>query len=335
MDNPSPLISIVMPALNAEQFIGEAIQSVLDQTYPYWELLIVNDGSTDGTEAVVRQYSDPRIRYIATPRLGVPAAVKNLGITHARGEFVTFQDSDDAFLPFALERLLAPLRNKPKLLASMGFPYFCDRDLNPVQISRHLQPDENQGYTLDPSYQLTWANLCLYKIELYLSGTLLRKSLIDRMGLLDEQMVTSEDFKYLVQVFENGFNKVAIVPDGVFLYRQHANSLTKDPDRLYRTFSSDLRLANWLFSRPFISRDLYRLKPVFLADKLSIMCRSLVKMHRNDLARRIIVRALQEAQLPLDIWLRYFWKQMLRAFAPRIMETLYMSYLAKDRWRYV
>ncbi|HUW58892.1 MAG TPA: glycosyltransferase [Planctomycetota bacterium] len=93
-----PLVSIVMPAHNTGRFIGQAIRSVLAQTYTRWELTIVDDGSTDNTEAVVSRFVDPRIVRIRTENRG-PAAARNVAIARSKGAFVAFLDSDDAWLP--------------------------------------------------------------------------------------------------------------------------------------------------------------------------------------------------------------------------------------------
>lgn len=90
------LVSIIMPAYNAEKYIAEAIQSVLDQEYPNFELLIINDGSTDGTEEIIQSFSDSRIHYFKQKNKGVSAA-RNVGMDHINGEFFCFLDADDLF----------------------------------------------------------------------------------------------------------------------------------------------------------------------------------------------------------------------------------------------
>src|ERR1700744_5385897 len=100
------LISIIMPAYNAENFIGSAIESVLDQTYLNWELIVVNDGSTDQTAAIVETFaaSDKRIKCISQPNMRQGAA-RNTGIKNSRGDLIAFLDADDLWLPGKLELL--------------------------------------------------------------------------------------------------------------------------------------------------------------------------------------------------------------------------------------
>ncbi len=102
---PAPLISVVMPAYNHERFITRTIKSVLEQSYPNLELIIVNDGSTDNTETTIKNFSDPRIRYFAQENQDAYNALNN-GISYSRGEFIAIINSDDLFTTDRLERLL-------------------------------------------------------------------------------------------------------------------------------------------------------------------------------------------------------------------------------------
>jgi len=106
-----PLISVVMPVYNAEQYVGEAIASILAQTYPHWELIIVDDGSTDGSAGVVREFAarDARIRPIFLEHGGAPCA-QNVGIAAAQGELIARLDQDDIALPERLAVQLAWMR---------------------------------------------------------------------------------------------------------------------------------------------------------------------------------------------------------------------------------
>lgn len=90
-----PLVSIVMSTYNRGELIGESIQSVINQTYKHWELIIMDDGSTDDTEEVVRNFADNRIRYFYLPHSGFLGKVKNTAIAKSSGELIAFQDSDD------------------------------------------------------------------------------------------------------------------------------------------------------------------------------------------------------------------------------------------------
>ena len=91
-----PLVSIIMPAFNAEKYIGEAIQSVLDQEHKNFELIIINDGSKDATAEIVKLFTDKRIRYLQQENKGVSVA-RNRGLEEMKGDFFCFLDADDVF----------------------------------------------------------------------------------------------------------------------------------------------------------------------------------------------------------------------------------------------
>ena len=111
----APVFSVVMPAYNAEATVGESIGSVLAQTMTDWELLVVDDCSTDGTLEVCRSFSDPRIRALQTPRNVNAAGARNTALEQARGEYVAFLDSDDLAAPNRLERQLRFFRENPSV----------------------------------------------------------------------------------------------------------------------------------------------------------------------------------------------------------------------------
>lgn len=107
----TPEISVIIPTYNREQTLKRAIKSILNQTFRSFELIVVDDGSTDGTKALIDSFSDTRIVYRYQHNKGACAA-RNLGISIARGKYVSFQDSDDEWLPRKLELQLRTLLNE-------------------------------------------------------------------------------------------------------------------------------------------------------------------------------------------------------------------------------
>ncbi|MCZ2155754.1 MAG: glycosyltransferase family 2 protein, partial [Bryobacterales bacterium] len=110
MMSPAPAVSIIIPAFNAAPWLKDAVHSVLAQSYRDWELIVVNDGSTDGTSALAKSFNDPRIRVIDQTNAGVSAA-RNAGMAAAQGNLFAFLDADDAMLPETLNRKVGTLRN--------------------------------------------------------------------------------------------------------------------------------------------------------------------------------------------------------------------------------
>ncbi|HSM61445.1 MAG TPA: glycosyltransferase, partial [Longimicrobiales bacterium] len=120
---PAPLVSVVIPAFNVQTYVAEAIDSVLAQTFTDYEVIVVDDGSTDDTGRVVAAYGD-RVRYVRQERAG-PGRARNRGIELARGELIAFLDADDAWYPRKLEKQVALFRADPSLgLVTTGEEYF-------------------------------------------------------------------------------------------------------------------------------------------------------------------------------------------------------------------
>jgi len=115
------LVSVIVPACNVEKYLFETCSSVLNQTVSYWECIIVDDGSTDGTNEIANKFcnSDPRFRLIRECRSGVSVA-RNKGLSECKGEFVCFLDADDLLEPTALEDLMRALNEAPKCILSWG-----------------------------------------------------------------------------------------------------------------------------------------------------------------------------------------------------------------------
>jgi len=129
--NVSSLVSIIMPAFNAAKYIHEAIDSVLIQTHQAWELIVINDGSTDETESIVESYNDTRIQLVRQPNKGVSAA-RNEGLRRMQGQYVCFFDSDDVLPPKSLESRLKVFERNPNAQFVDGIIYRTNADINSV-----------------------------------------------------------------------------------------------------------------------------------------------------------------------------------------------------------
>ncbi len=132
--DPPPLISVIMPCWNRASLVGEAIGSVLAQSWHHWELIVVDDGSTDGSEAFVTGFaSDPRIRCIHQPHAGVSAA-RNRGLAAARGEIIAYLDSDDVWFPEYLAALAHAFAAEPDLATAYGAVAYQARTPGKYQV---------------------------------------------------------------------------------------------------------------------------------------------------------------------------------------------------------
>lgn len=126
-NRPEMLVSIMMPVYNAERYIAQAIESVFSQSYPHWELIIVDDGSTDRSGQIARQYNDARIRVFYQENAG-EAAARNHALAQMMGEIVAFIDADDFFMPNHLELIVRYLRDNPQQDGVYTDGYHCDEE---------------------------------------------------------------------------------------------------------------------------------------------------------------------------------------------------------------
>ena len=166
-----PLVSVIIPAYNQSAFIGQAIHSVLDQTFPDWELIVVDDGSSDRTAEVVAQFDDPRLHYVFQENRGLPGA-RNRGIECARGAHLAFLDADDAFHPRKLEWHVAHLESDLEIGLSYASRIEMDHLGNPIWLLR--APAE-----------VSLSDLVL-GFPFSINDLLLRREWVERAGYFDE-----------------------------------------------------------------------------------------------------------------------------------------------------
>lgn len=221
----TPNVSVVMAAKNYARFLPAAVESVVGQTFPDWELLVIDDGSSDHTPHAVRRFlADPRIRYFRSDRLGQPRA-KNLGIGLARGEFVAFLDADDAWLPTKVEKQLALFPDRP----DVGV-VFCRRKLMDEEgklLPARLQPAPPRGRVLGRMFVQNF--VCF-------SSAVVRREVFARVGAFDPQWDLAIDYDLWLRVARHhGFD---FVDEELVLYRTgHGNLSKKLADRVATAFS--------------------------------------------------------------------------------------------------
>ena len=174
------LVSVVMPTFNRRPLIGQAIGSALEQTYGQLELIVIDDGSNDGTDALVASLGDPRIVYRHQENRGQSSA-RNAGLRLARGEFVAFLDSDTTWAPAMLERLVGRMARHPDVELVYGF------SVRPGAAGARstAAPDLPSGWV---SRQLLQRNFVCS------NSVLLRRRLLQRTGLFDESLRSAEDY---------------------------------------------------------------------------------------------------------------------------------------------
>jgi glycosyltransferase involved in cell wall biosynthesis len=211
-----PLVSVVVPAFNAERFLGEAIESVLVQTYAPVETIVVDDGSADRTAAIAGSYAG--VSVIVQENRG-PSAARNRGFAAARGELIAFHDSDDVMTPDKLEVQAGHLIDNPsigcvlaeqKLLVEPGaeLPFWVKGSKVPT-----LMPPRPPELADEPM--------------VHPMTMVVRRTAFERVGDFDESMRAAEDFDWMLRASEEGV-EIARLPDVLLRRRVHPDSLTQD-----------------------------------------------------------------------------------------------------------
>ncbi|GLS03834.1 glycosyl transferase [Chitiniphilus shinanonensis] len=217
----SDLVSIVMPAYNAGPYIDQAIESVRAQTWQDWELLVVDDGSTDDTIAQVQRHAaaDARVRLLHSGGQRSPARARNVAIAASCGRYIAFLDSDDAWLPNKLERQVAAMRQHGALLCYSSY-YKMDRDGRRGDTPILARPWVDHGLLLKSNFIG-----CLTAI--YDAAALGRVPMPDirkrqdlALWLVLTQRIAAE--------FGPCRDKVLGLPEPLALYREHSGTVSSD-----------------------------------------------------------------------------------------------------------
>jgi glycosyltransferase involved in cell wall biosynthesis len=220
-----PRVSIIVPSYNTGRYLPVAINSVIAQTFPDWELIVIDDGSTDNTRAVAQSYAPTlgeKLRYLYQSNRGLPAA-RNAAIREARGEFIAILDADDLWLPTRLERGVAVMDSRP------------DVGLVHSRTARVDQHGTIVGYKVFPpkcqSGKIA-AYLLTRRASISCPTVLFRKQCLDLVGPFDETMRATEDRDLWFRIAER--YEVAYINEILAHSRITPGSMTSDPDRMLK-----------------------------------------------------------------------------------------------------
>lgn len=250
--NPTPLVSVITIFLDAERFIAEAIESVLAQRYESWELLLVDDGSTDASTAIAKRYAGAhpgRVRYLeheAHRNRGMSAS-RNLGIAAAKGEYVAFLDADDVWLPHKLERQVAILESRPEAGMVVGAPQYWHSWTGSPEDGRrdHVPALGVEPDTLFTPPALLTQTLAGAAIPPCPSDVLVRRDVVDRVGaFVDEFRDLYEDQVFFSKVYLDA--PVFVSGECWDRYRQHPGSCYASAKRAGTRHAARRRYLAWL-----------------------------------------------------------------------------------------
>jgi glycosyltransferase involved in cell wall biosynthesis len=231
-----PKVSVIIPVYNVAALVGATLQSVLQQTYPDFEVIVVDDGSTDGSLSVCQDFTDPRIRIVSQHNRGL-AGARNTGIRHAQGEYIAFLDSDDLWLPEKLAQHVAHLDHSPDVGVSFSRSRFIDEagaDLGIYQMPKLTDITPGHLFCRNPigngsAVVIRRAVLAEIQFQENLYGTV-------EDFYFDDTFRQSEDIECWLRIALQTHWQIEGIPDALTLYRVNTGGLSANILNQYATW---------------------------------------------------------------------------------------------------
>lgn len=254
-------VSVILPTFNREKFLKRSIESVLNQTYGDFELIVVNDGSTDNTEAVLKEYvSHPNFLILNQENKGVSSA-RNLGIKKSTSPLVAFIDSDDEWLPQKLDIQVKDVKENP------SYRFFHSNEFwirNGIQVNIPKKFDKSNHNIFERSLES-----CLISP----STTLLKRELLMEVGFFDEELIICEDYDFWLRILakEQPFHQEKFL---IKKYGGHSDQLST------KYFAMDFWRVKSLIKLLECHTEKEELIQKVLSNKLSLLIKGYLK-HEN------------------------------------------------------
>jgi glycosyltransferase involved in cell wall biosynthesis len=230
----SPMVTVVLCTYNRAHLVGRAIRSIVGQTLQDWELLVVDDASSDGTEEAVRAFADPRVRYVRREANGGLSASRNTGMSMAAGRYVAFLDDDDEYLPNKLERQVAYLEDD----AAAG--------LGGVEHAWQVVDPGGKAIVAVRTHPLCEDDVLFNRVTLSVVQLLLRRDRLEDLRF-DESLVTWEDWDFLLRFLRR--HRLGYMQEPLMVvYRDHGPRMSAS-EALVRGMRSVLDKYDEEFSR--------------------------------------------------------------------------------------
>ncbi len=285
-----PKVSVVLPTHDRLDFLREAVASILAQTLADWELIVVDDGSRDGSVAWLESLGDPRIVVIAQPHSGNPAALRNLGVERAQSPWIAFLDSDDLWAPEKLELQLARLSLNPASRWSCTGVGFID------DAGRTIPQQGGTPYRAQSGWILE--QLLTFSAAATTPTLMIHRSLFDEAGGFDEHVLLREDYDLELRLAAR--SEIHALPESLTFVRHHegrTSSRTRVAD-LYRWNAAVFRK----FARSAESRSLRAIGRRQCAAQLIHHARTLSHDGEHLAACAASASAIRETPFRKNVW---------------------------------
>ncbi len=294
-----PAVTVLVPTCNRAPLLGAALHSILDQTFTDFEIIVVDDGSTDGTAEIVAALRDARVRYLHQPHAGIGATL-NAGLRAGRGRYVARLDSDDLWSPELLSTLAPVLERRPDVGVVYGQGQAIDehgRRLAQVQgTAGHFPGDSLRS--------LVWDD-CTCNVAL-----LARRACFERVGLYDEALTGNEDWDMWLRVARD--YEFAFVPRVLAYVRWHEGNFTGlGSPHFAAVLNSRTEPLDKLFRAPDLPPAVRALRSAAYANVHLFRGQRWLQAHDLARARREFGRALRVSDQRTVTALRIVWLTMI------------------------
>jgi glycosyltransferase involved in cell wall biosynthesis/predicted SAM-dependent methyltransferase len=223
-----PRVSVFIPSYNHADYIGAAIKSVLAQSFQDFEIVVTDDGSTDGTPDIIAAFDDPRIKLKRFPENRGAALATNDAIHRCSGEFLALLNSDDVFLPHKLERQVGFLDAHPDIGAVFGFPQFIDKDGIPLDAPGTFNPGV---FAVENRSRIEWLRHLFLKGNCLCHPTIMiRRECYERVGAYDARFATLPDFQMWMRLLFR--YQIHVLPEMLIGFRELPNAANASAMRL-------------------------------------------------------------------------------------------------------
>jgi len=292
-----PEVSIIIPAYNGAKTISETLHSLQQQTFQDFEIIIINDGSTDNTLEIIESVQDPRIKIFSYSNGGLPTA-RNRGIAQAQGDFLTFIDADDLWTPDKMELQLTALKGNPN--AGVAYSWTCFMDVNEQGQPIAYLPSPQYAYSGNVYPQLLIGDFILSG-----SNVMIRRSAVEAAGKFEPTLKSCEDWDYWLRLA--ACYPFEVIPKYQILYRRTPKSMSSKVEVMKEAATIAMERA-YKAAPP----ELQYLKKYTLTN-FHTYCASLYLQHRTD------HRSIQEVQHHLWSAMRLYPKTFLEKTNQKIV----------------
>jgi len=295
-------VSIIIPTYNCARLIGRAIESVLNQTYRDFELIIVDDSSTDNTDKIVKKFQeqDKRVKYIRHDKNKGGSAARNTGIKVARGEYIAFQDSDDEWLPEKLKKQMEVFKNTSSKVGIIytGFWRIKDNEKTYIPQSWVKQKDGNIYFEL---------------LKGNFVGTptiLIKKKCFKKVGIFDENLPRLQDWELVIRLSK--YYNFKCIDEPLLVSYYTSDSISANNDALIKAIELIItkHFADFSNHKKILSKHYFGLGIILYLD--------------GDLinGRRYFIKAIKKYPLNIKYSLSYF----VSFFGPRTFDKVTKIY---------